>query len=255
MTLDELLKGRDEENDAKRQAAPGAGAQSMALPVVVAMTVVAMAQSAPAATESEQGADVTIAVDDASNSLILLGSPRSIERLSALIKQMQEQLAQMPPEQRAQIEKMMAQRMPGFGKQNAQEFRKTSRADKIAGYPCSYVEILEDGALTDELCVATSGSIKGGAELMDAGARMSALLRDMMSTLEAPWLRQMMERQVANYEKLGGVPVLSRHYLEGKPAHETTFKSVRTETIPASAFEVPAGYTKKDLMARPSPRP
>src|SRR6185436_4348345 len=36
------------------------------------------------------------AVDDASNSLILLGSPRSIERLSALIKQMQEQLPAAP---------------------------------------------------------------------------------------------------------------------------------------------------------------
>lgn len=84
---------------------------------------------------------------------------------------------------------------------------------------------------------------------------MSALLRDMMSTLDAPWLRQMMERQIANYEKLGGVPVLTRHYLDGKPSHETTFKSVRTEAIPAASFEVPAGYAKKDLMARPSPRP
>src|SRR6185436_14188348 len=96
MTLDELLKKRAEDDDAKRQEAPAADSQSMALPAAVAMTFFAMAQDTPPATESKPQADVTIAVDDASNSLILLGSPRSIERLSALIKQMQEQLPAAP---------------------------------------------------------------------------------------------------------------------------------------------------------------
>jgi hypothetical protein len=175
---------------------------------------------------------------------------RMADEVNPKLKQMQEQLAQMPPEQRAQMEKMMGSRMPGLGPQKTQEFKKTSRTDKIAGYPCSYVEILEDGVLSDELCVATPATIKGTGELMDAAAKMGALLRDMMSTLEAPWLKQMMERQVANFDKLGGVPVLTRHYLDGKPVYETTIKAVRVETIPGASFEVPAGYTKKDLTAR-----
>jgi hypothetical protein len=175
---------------------------------------------------------------------------RMAEQVNPALKQMREQLAKMPPEQREQMEKMMAQRMPGLGKQKTQDIRKTSRTEKIGGVPCTYVEVVEDGVLSDELCVAAPGALKGTQELMDAAMKMSALLKEMTSTLDAPWLKDMMERQAANYEKLGGVPVLTRHFTDGKASHETTIKSVRTEAIPAASFEVPAGYTKKDLMSR-----
>lgn len=175
---------------------------------------------------------------------------RMAEQINPALKQMQEQLAQMPPEQRAQMEKMMGERMPGFGKDKTQEFRKTRRSDRIGGYPCTFVEVLENGALTDELCVAAPSSIRGAQELLDAATKMSVLLKDMLSTLDAPWLRQTMERQVANYEKLGGVPVLTRHYSDGKPVHETTIKAIRSETIAATSFEVPAGYEQKDVMGQ-----
>jgi type II secretion system protein D len=97
MTLDELLKRRETDDSAKRQApggGAGAGAQSMALPVVVAMCMFTVSQDAPPATQPApaDSPDVTIAVDDATNSLLLLGSPRAIERITALIQQMQQQM-------------------------------------------------------------------------------------------------------------------------------------------------------------------
>ena len=175
---------------------------------------------------------------------------RMADQINPALKQMREQLAKMPPEQREQMEKMMAQRMPGLGKQKTQDIRKTGRSEKIGGTPCSYVEITEDGVLSDELCVAAPGALKGTDELMAAAMKMSALLKEMTASLDAPWLKDMMERQAAQYEQLGGVPVLTRHYVDGKAMVETTIKSMRSESIPASAFEVPAGYAKKDLMSR-----
>jgi hypothetical protein len=176
---------------------------------------------------------------------------RMADQVNPALKQMQDQLAKMPPEQRAQMEKMMGNRLPGMGKQQkSQEIRKTARTDKISGYTCSYVEVHEDGILSDELCVVPPGTVKGSQELMDAAAKMSALLKDMLSSIDAPWLKQSVDKQVADYEKIGGLPLLTRHFADGKPTSETTLKSIRNEPVPAALFEIPAGYAKKEMMGR-----
>lgn len=175
---------------------------------------------------------------------------RMAEQINPAMKQMQEQMAKMSPEQRAQMEKMMGNRMPGMGKEKSVEVRKTARTGKIGGYSCSYVEKYEDAVMTEELCVVPPGSLKGSQELIDAAKKMSALMQEMLSGIDSPWIRQMADNQSASYDKIGGVPVLSRHYSDGKAVSEMTLKAIRGESIPAAAFDVPAGYTKKDLMTR-----
>ena len=175
---------------------------------------------------------------------------RMADQISPALKQMQEQLAKMPPEQRAQMEKMMGSRMPGMARQKTQEIRKTGRTDKIGGYSCSYVEVHEDGALSDELCVVAPGTIKGTQDLLSAAAKMSALMKEMLGGLDAPWIKQAIDRQMTDYEKIGGMPLLARHYSGGKPSSETTLKSIRAEAVPAALFEIPAGYKQKDMMAQ-----
>lgn len=66
---------------------------------IVNSPVLALASLAFAAVETrpaDQPPPVTIAVDKETNSLILLGSPRSIERVTALAKQLQDQLPALP---------------------------------------------------------------------------------------------------------------------------------------------------------------
>ncbi|HVP73739.1 MAG TPA: secretin N-terminal domain-containing protein, partial [Phycisphaerales bacterium] len=96
MTLEELLNSRGE--GAKPQATPASGSQSSAAGVsiqaMLATCVIAMAQDAPPSPQQEP--DVTIAVDQATNSLVFLGAPRAVERIIALLKQMQEQLPAAP---------------------------------------------------------------------------------------------------------------------------------------------------------------
>jgi hypothetical protein len=172
---------------------------------------------------------------------------RMADQLAPALKQMQEQLAKMPPEQRAQMEKMMGGRMAGVMNDKPQEIRKTSRGGKAAGHACTYAEVHQGGALTDEFCVVPANSLRGSQDLLLAAKKMSALMKEMFSNLDAPWLKDMASRQ-ADYEKIGGVPVLTRHYTDGKPAHETTLQSIRSESLAASLFEVPAGFTKKEMM-------
>lgn len=171
------------------------------------------------------------------------------EQINPALKQMQEQLARMPPEQRAQMEKMMGS-MTGVKQSSVQEVRKTARTGKVAGYACNYVEVVDDGVVSNELCVVAPGALKGGDELMAAALKMSALVQDIFKDIDAPWLKQSIDRQTANYGKIGGVPVQTRYFSDGKPAGDTTLKSIRTEALAADVFEVPAGFARKDMMAQ-----
>lgn len=172
---------------------------------------------------------------------------RMADKINPALKQMQEQLAKMPPEQRAQMEKMMGNSMPGMGASAPREVRKTGRAGKAAGHSCTYVEVLAGGVLEEEYCVVAPGALKGSQELIEASKKIGAMMQEMLSSLNAPWLQEMADRQ-PNFDKLGGIPVMSRHFSNGKPAHESTLQSLRSESLPAALFEIPAGYTRKEMM-------
>lgn len=174
---------------------------------------------------------------------------RMAEQLNPMLKMMQERMKTMPPEQRAQMEKMMGTTGPGGEPAPPPEIKRTSRNDKINGYSCTYVEVREAGTLTDELCVAPASALKGSNELMASAQKMSVLVKDMMAGMDAPWLKQMTQRQMQNFEAIGGIPVVSRHFVDGKPQNETTLAKISTESLAGSTFEIPAGYTKKDMMA------
>jgi hypothetical protein len=172
------------------------------------------------------------------------------DTINPALKQMQERLEQMPPEQRAQMERLLGNKVAGTQKAPAREIRTTTRTDKVAGYSCTYAEVLEDGVKQDELCVVPPATLKGGDELVAAGQKMSALMQDMFKDIDAPWLKESVDRQIQDYARLGGIPVLTRHFADSKPVAETTIKSVRTEAIPAATFEVPAGYAHKELLSK-----
>jgi len=170
------------------------------------------------------------------------------ETLNPALKMLQQQMANMTPEQRAQMEKAMGTKLPGAGQESVEEIRKTGKTNKVAGYDCSYAEVWVDGALASELCVTPIATLKGGKELLDASVKISALMQDMLKEIDAPWIKQMANRQVENYSKLGGVPVLGRTFANGKPTRESTLQSITTQAAPAGAFDVPAGYTRKEMM-------
>lgn len=168
-------------------------------------------------------------------------------QLNPALKMLQEQMANMSPEQRAQAERMLGNKLPGSKPEPVEEIRKSSRTGKVAGYSCTYVEILEDGVLQSEACVAPPRDLPGSKELYDAGLKVAALVKDMMASVDSPWLKQMTNSELENFQKLGGLPLLTRTFDEGKPIHEATLQSLRTEPLAATLFEIPAGYKQQDL--------
>lgn len=173
----------------------------------------------------------------------------SLKKMADALSPAMKMLAQMPPEQRAQMEKMMGKEAAAaMGGGSKKEIRKTARTGSAAGYSCSFVEIVEDGTVADELCVVPPGTLKGGDEIMAAAMKMSGMLQDALKDFDAPQLREMIDEQTALYSKVGGIPVLTRHFGNGKPVSETTIKSSRSEAIAADKFGVPAGYSRREFM-------
>ena len=168
-------------------------------------------------------------------------------QLNPAIKMLQEQMANMTPEQRAQIERMTGTKLPGSTKEPVQEIRMTPRTGKVAGYACTYSEVLEDGVLQHEACVVPPADLKGSRELYEVASKVGTLIKDMMASVDAPWMRQMMDRQMENFTALGGLPVLTRTFDEGKPLHESSMKSIRSENVATAQFEIPAGYKPREL--------
>lgn len=172
------------------------------------------------------------------------------EQVNPALKQLEQQLQNMPPEQRAMVEKMMGKQLPQQGQSAPAEVVKTGRQDVIAGRACTYSEVRRGGVVEQELCLASPSALTGGQEMFDVVRKMSALMEEMMASIDSPMLRQTLNQQVEPYTKLDGFPVFSRYYEGGKPVMETTLTAMRAQNVPAAQFEIPAGYKRKDIMLK-----
>jgi len=175
-------------------------------------------------------------------------------QISDAMKQMDEMMKTLPPDQRAMAEQMMKQQMPAL--QSATKapstLQKTGKSDTINGYDCEYYEVLNDGRKSREMCVAKWSDIEGGEEAVDAMIGMGKFFESMHDAFSEAAGTGFMGRQqevFAHMRQLGGYPVYARDYddsgvLEG----ESTLKSSHSEAIDAAMFEPPAGYRRQEMM-------
>ena len=175
------------------------------------------------------------------------GLQRMVEQISPMIKRMQDMLSIVPPEQRAALEKKLGLPPGSGGKPVVQAMRKTARNEKVAGYTCNISEMLRDEVVSGEACVAATKVVPGSQEFLDASAQLVAFFKAATDGVDAPWIRQLVDGQLEDYTQLEGIPVRTRRFDAGKPVSESTLQTISTKALAATLFEVPAGYTKKDL--------
>ena len=175
-------------------------------------------------------------------------------------QQMQAAMAQMTPEQRAQMQQVLAA-------QNAQaknppaapqadglhtEMHDLGSRETIAGHSCRDVQIIINGRPSSTACV------------MDSPAGLGIPAAD-LKTLER--MRENMQKMMAHMGPMA--QGMSSAYTKGfalKTTHQTmqgfkrvtvsdTFKSVSSTGLEGSLFEIPAGYTQTTMAEMMQPHP
>jgi hypothetical protein len=164
---------------------------------------------------------------------------------------MQDQMASMPPQQRAMMEQMMKGRggaMAGMagGAPAAPKtitFSAKGGSDKVGSFTCTKYDELTDGKRTAEICAAPFDQVK-----VTESDRKS--LQGLQKFFE-PLMKMAPGRggfTMPDTEQLKGFPVHSVNYDGDKATFETTVLSVEQKSIDGAMFTLPAGLTKRDLM-------
>jgi hypothetical protein len=159
--------------------------------------------------------------------------------------QMKDQLAKLPPEQRAQMEQMMPG-MSGADQKWVVEALDTGKSDKVDGRACRIWDLKRNGELDDQLCVVPYSSLPGKENFQAVCANFAKVFEEMAKSV--PMLAGMMTNEFGAQTKVNGFPVRTRGYEDGKLGNSEHSVSVwREEAIPASMFEVPASYKQKQM--------
>lgn len=169
-------------------------------------------------------------------------------QMAAATKQMEEQLASMPPEQRAMVQKMMGNALPGLGQLPgtnalAPEIRvEELGSDQWQSYRCTRYRVQLDADNYHELCAADAGQIEGGDEIRVAFDGMRAFHRRMMEALPQLPFGSPLAQLPAVMGEIEGFPVYRREYNQGNLLGERYLATAGQRALEDRVFEVPDGY-------------
>jgi len=169
------------------------------------------------------------------------------QQMQAMREQMKQQLANLPPERRAAMEKAMgaAEAAPPI------TWTDGGRTERVAGFACEIWQGKKQDKLEYEYCIARPGDVPDGDEIYAALRQMETSLKDALSGMQgvmgATAVRNMYS-VLSWTERAKGYPILRREFAGGKPYQERAVKSIETATLPADKFAIPQGFREVSPM-------
>jgi hypothetical protein len=192
-------------------------------------------------------------IDDSDKSYIALDKAtmeQLAKQLNEAMAQAKEQLAKLPPDQRAQMEQMMGGALGGEGQKWTVEVADTGKTDKVNGRSCKLLDVTRNGQLDEQICVVPYSSLPGKEDFQAVFAGFAKAFEDLAKA--APMLAGRMENEFTAQKKANGFPMRRRAYENGSLINEESVVKVwREEAVPASMFEIPAGYKAKSMTMGP----
>jgi hypothetical protein len=146
------------------------------------------------------------------------------------------------------MEKMMGQMGVGGSAAPKRVLKNTGRTESAGGIKCTVWEASEGGQKAEELCAAAPGAVPGGDDMLKTLREVGELFKGFAQNLNAAGTGESAWRDL---DTIKGVPIISRSFEGGKVTAENRLSAARKESVPASQFEIPAGYTEKKLSFGP----
>lgn len=169
-------------------------------------------------------------------------------------RQMEEALANVPPEQQAMARQMM--RLPeAVPEPPPTTLSKTGESDNVAGHDCDYFDVMQEGRRIRDLCITPWKNIEEGRETADALIKLGDFFDSMRKAFSQGGGSSLVDRQQDMYgymNELEGYPVLSRDYgADGVVEYESRLVSSRQEELDDAIFARPEDYKQHSLPGRP----
>ena len=168
-------------------------------------------------------------------------------QLNAAMAQMQEQMKNMPPAQRAQMEAMMRGR--GFGAALANrarpQYRKTG-TDTVGKWTCDKYDALQNEQKVAELCTVDPKVLNLTAADVEISRQLAAFFEPLMPQNAAA----LFHLGSGDEQGFSGVPVRSITNI-GPRQMTLELKEVSRQSFPDSTFALPAGLQKQQMPGGP----
>jgi hypothetical protein len=195
------------------------------------------------------GARQTVIFDGGKQVMMLVSAQRKtyteitkadVDRMVAMLAQVQAQMANMPPEMRGQMDSMMRGR--GLGPSVKTEYRRGG-TDKVASWTCDRYDGYQDGKKITELCTVPPGVLG----LREADLGVTRQMANFFRALMPQAADQMIGLGRVEEQGFSGVPVRTVLLGAGQPI-AMEISEVRRETFADALFTVPAGFQRQELM-------
>jgi Domain of unknown function (DUF4412) len=163
--------------------------------------------------------------------------------------QMRQQMSSLPEAQRRQMEEMLArQGGPGAASAPKSTYRKVASDKTVGSWRCDEWEELVGGRRESLFCWARLGAL--GLAATDLKPLLSLQKESGVAEFGRALGAASDYDEVTKAVGYEGLPLRAVQYSEGKEAGETVLKRIERGTLPATLFEIPAGY-KKESMGLP----
>ena len=216
-------------------------------------------------TDMRQGGDLVAMVYDGGAQVVRMINParksysemtqaeaqQAGQQLTGMMAAMQAELAKLPPEQRKMMEDMLKGRggrgipgMPGAGAAPERTTYKRTGTSKVAQWPCATYEGYRGAEKVAEICTVEGAALGVTA----ADLQVTRQLAEFLSGLLPEVAEQLAVYGTPEAQGFSGFPVRRTTFVNGQPESVMEVVELKREAIPASAFEVPAGFTRESML-------
>ncbi len=163
------------------------------------------------------------------------------EQMDKAQKMMQEQMKNMPAEQREMMEKMMPGGM-STAKKVKTEYKKKSSGEKVGKWRCTHYEEFKEGKKSGEMWTADWDQMGLDRTDMQAMGQLGKFFEALSQ--ETSDLMQIGSEEWEKEQGISGMPVRWINYLDGEGSSEGELKDILKQNLKSSLFEIPGGYSK-----------
>jgi hypothetical protein len=169
-------------------------------------------------------------------------------KMNEAMQQIEAQLANMPAEQRAMMEKMLKGQMQGMmaqkGEKAAPPRVEATGNGEWQSHKCREYDVFEGDKRTQYVCAAKLDDVEGSAEIFAALRSMATYIGKMAESL--PMISDQNLNPGELMDQIDGFPVHSIHYENGKMVRDMSVDSVVEEDLDDAMFAAPEGYQRQN---------